>query len=374
MRKTILFILTAAVLTLIATACNKDTTINIPFIIITGEAVQPSTFGAADGAIDISVEGGAPPYQIFWSHGPDTEDVSGLPAGSYTVKIIDTESTVASNTYNLVQPEAPPLDLNFTVEEVTYFGGNDGAVELTVGGGTSPYVLRWSNEEESGRIENLTTDWYSVTVTDSGDPAIVTVDSVMVGQPEFVCGRDSITDVDGNKYPTLTIGGQCWTTQNLRTEHLPQDPEVAISGRFCEALNCTNAMGAHYTWDGAMNGSSSASGEEEVQGICPCEWHLPTKAEWEAFNAFLSVDGQGGDGVNVPNKIRGAGSPSGFDALLAGNWGYAVFEGENAVFWTATEQAEARAFYRLMNNFPLLGQGHVVKNSGLSVRCVKDRD
>ncbi len=373
MRKTTLFILSAAVVMFMAVACNKDT-INIPFITITGEAMQPSAFGAADGAIDIAVEGGAPPYQVFWSHGPDTEDVSGLPAGSYTVKIIDTKSTVASKTFELLQPDATPLDLNFTVEEVTYFGGNDGTATVSVSGGTSPYTFLWSNEEDTERIEKLTTGWYTVTVTDSGEPAITTIDSVLVGQPEFVCGRDSITDVDGNKYPTVDIGGQCWTTQNLRTEHLPENQEVAIEGRFCQDLNCTNAMGAHYTWDAAMNGAESAAGEEEVQGICPCEWHLPTKEEWEAFNAYLSVDGQGGTGVNVPNKIRGEGSPSGFDALMAGNWGYSVFEGENAVFWTATQQADGRAFYRLVNNFPLLGQGHVVKNSGLSVRCVKDRE
>ncbi len=373
MRKTILFILSAAVVIVMAVACNKDT-INIPFITITGEAVQPSAFGAADGAIDISVEGGAPPYQVFWSHGPDTEDVSGLPAGSYTVKIIDTKSTVASKTFELLQPEATPLGLSFTVEEVTYFGGDDGAAAVSVSGGTSPYTFLWSNEEDTERIEKLTAGWYTVTVTDSGDPAVVTIDSVLVGQPEFVCGRDSITDVDGNKYPTVDIGGQCWTTHNLRTEHLPKNPEVAIDGRFCRDLNCTNAMGAHYTWEAAMNGAVSASGNEEVQGICPCGWHVPTKEEWEAFNAYLSVDGQGGSGVNVPNKIRGEGSPSGFDALMAGNWGYSVFEGENAVFWTASEQAEGRAFYRLVNNFPLLGQGHVSKNSGLSLRCVKNRE
>lgn len=373
MKKPIQFLLLAAVLFVFAVACNKEA-IDIPFISITGEATPPTAFGAADGTIDIAVEGGAPPYQIFWSHGPDTEDVSGLPAGEYTIKIIDTESTVASKTFLLLQPEATPLDLNFTVADVTYFGGDDGSIDLDAAGGTSPYTLLWSNGEASERIEQLSAGWYTVTVTDSGDPEIVTIDSVRVEQPVFVCGRDSITDVDGHKYPTVSIGGQCWTTQNLRTAHLPGNPEAAIEGRFCEDLNCTNAMGAHYTWNAAMNGAESAADEEEVQGICPCEWHLPTKGEWETFNAYLSVDGQGGEGVNVPNKIRGEGSPSGFDALMAGNWGYAVFEGENAVFWTATEQAEDRAFYRLLNNFPLLGQGHVVKNSGLSVRCVKDRE
>ncbi|NRA50544.1 MAG: hypothetical protein HRU12_15535 [Phaeodactylibacter sp.] len=371
--KNIKYILSAIVVLAFAMACSKDE-IEIPFISISGELVQPSSFGSTDGAIDISVEGGVQPYQFFWSDGSTTEDVSGLPAGTYTVKIVDSESAVASKTYTLLQPDATPLDLGFTVSDVSYFGGDDGAIDLTIAGGTAPYTLFWSNGEETERVEDLSTGWYRVTVTDSGDPFIETVDSVLVQQPEFLCGRDSITDVDGNKYPTVNIGGQCWTTQNLRTEHLPENPMVAIEGRFCNDLNCTNAMGAHYTWDAAMNAAESAEPGDEVQGICPCEWHIPTKEEWEEFNAYLSVDGQGGSGINVPNKIRGEGSSSGFDALMAGNWGYSVFEGENGVFWTATEQEEGRAFYRLLNNFPLLGQGHVVKNSGLSVRCVKDRE
>ncbi|MCB0588706.1 MAG: hypothetical protein KDD06_25670 [Phaeodactylibacter sp.] len=353
-------------------ACEEDS-LPIPFIQVALEPTPASAYGARDGAVQSTVEGGQPPYRYFWSNGSQEEQIAGLPAGEYTLKVIDSRSAVASATAVVEQPEATPLVFNFSVTEVSWYGGDDGAVELSVMGGTPPYSAIWSNGGESLAIEGLTAGQYSVTVTDSGGPAIITIDSVMVGQPEFVCGRDSITDVDGNKYPTVQIGGQCWTAENLRTLHLPEDPAREIEGRFCLNLNCTNAFGAHYSWEAMMNGAGSVTAEDEVQGICPCEWHLPTKEEWEALNSYLSVDGNGGAGVNVPNKMRGADSPSGFDALYAGNWGYSVFEGENAVFWTATEQAGGRAFYRLINNFPLLGQGHLEKRSGLSVRCVRNR-
>lgn len=363
---------TAALLIGMALSCEEESFL-IPQIKITAEVTPASGYGAKDGAVTVEVEGGQPPYSYFWSNGATEPDMSGLSAGSYTLKVIDSGSAVASRTIVVDQPPATPLSLDFAVDPVTWYGGDNGKVVLTVAGGAPPYAFLWSNGEDTREIEGLVAGNYSVTVTDSGDPAVVTTGVVSVTQPDFVCGRDSITDVDGNKYPTVSIGDLCWTAENLRTLHDPQQPDEKIEGAYCNGLNCTNALGAHYTWTAAVQGAESASGEEETQGVCPCEWHLPTREEWENLNRYLSVNGQGGDGVNVPNKMRGAESSSGFDALNAGNWGYSVFTGETAVFWTATEQSEGRAFYRILNNFPLLGQGHVSKDNGLSVRCVKNR-
>jgi len=373
MKNTLFCIIALLVCSTLFWSCDDDEIV-IPRIKISLESTSVSSFGASDGAITATVEGGQPPYQYFWNTGSTDKGINGLPAGEYTLKVVDSESAVASVTVILEQPEPTPLDLQFNVSDASWYTGTDGSVALTVSGGTPPCTYLWSNEEEGTNLEDLSAGTYSVTVTDSGDPAIVTVDSVVVSQPAFVCGRDSILDVQGNKYPTVKIGEQCWLAQNLRTTVLPKDPQTPIDGHFCNGTNCSNAMGAHYSWDALMNGAESVDDEAEVQGICPCEWHVPTKAEWEQLNAYLSVDGNGGSGSNVPNKLRGEDSPSGFDALHAGNWGYAVFAGENAVFWTATEQSDGRAFYRILNNFPLLGQGHVDKRSGLSVRCVRNEE
>lgn len=366
-------------------SCNEEEI--IPKVKLTIEAVNPSSYGANDGAIDLTIEGlQDTPYEIFWNNGSNSEDVSGLIAGTYSVKVIYLEKAVANKSVVLTEPDATPLTLNFDVTMPGKWGYSNGSVELDVSNGVEPFSFEWSNGSTEQNLKNLKAGIYSVTVTDSNPhKPVVTSGLVEVGQPEFVCGVDSLIDVDGFKYPTVLLGDQCWTAVNIRTMHKPDwDPndnsldesEFLINGRFCDGLKCNGNAGAHYTWDAAVNGKHSS---EMVQGIAPAGWHIPSRAEWKALNDWLKIAGNGGDGTNVPNKIRGENSSSGFDALYAGNWGYGVFTGDLGAFWTSTEYLDAdgnstgEAYYRLVNQFPLLGEGHDIVEKGLSIRLVKDK-
>jgi hypothetical protein len=62
------------------------------------EAINPSN-GGNNGSIDISVSGGIAPYTFEWSDGSDAEDLSGAPAGTYSVTVTDSNacSTVLEN-------------------------------------------------------------------------------------------------------------------------------------------------------------------------------------------------------------------------------------------------------------------------------------
>ncbi|MGL4598957.1 MAG: T9SS type A sorting domain-containing protein, partial [Bacteroidia bacterium] len=75
---------------------------------------NPTTCGGTDGVIDISVSGGNPAYSFLWSNGPTTEDISGLPAGTYTCVITDINGCTSTMIVTLVDPNPPVLTFSIT--------------------------------------------------------------------------------------------------------------------------------------------------------------------------------------------------------------------------------------------------------------------
>ena len=104
---------------------------------------------------------------------------------NYTILIIIfiiTISTAACKK-STTESESEPLVISLTPTHVSIFGGSDGAIDLTVEGGISPYEYEWSNGVDTKGIRNLTAGTYSVIVTDSDDQS--TTDSVYITEPEY---------------------------------------------------------------------------------------------------------------------------------------------------------------------------------------------
>lgn len=58
-------------------------------IYLTYNTTPASSPAASDGAIDLTVHAGYPPYRIEWNTGAQTEDINGLSPGYYTVEVHD---------------------------------------------------------------------------------------------------------------------------------------------------------------------------------------------------------------------------------------------------------------------------------------------
>src|SRR5690606_15985830 len=101
--------------------------------------------GGNNGAIDLSVSGGVAPYNYVWSNGAVLQDLNSLDAGDYTVTVTDANGCTAIETYAVT--EADVLAVTETHNNPTCFGGNNGAIDITVTGGATPYTFLWSNSE-----------------------------------------------------------------------------------------------------------------------------------------------------------------------------------------------------------------------------------
>ncbi len=144
-----------------------------PGIIITdGISINSSTthidvncFGAATGSIDLSVTGGTVPYSYQWSNGATVEDISNLFSGTYTVTVTDANGCTGTVSTTILQPT--PINFSDVITNTSCGGALNGAIDITVSGGSAPYTFLWSNGATTEDISSLGTGNYSVTILDA---------------------------------------------------------------------------------------------------------------------------------------------------------------------------------------------------------------
>ncbi len=118
-----------------------------------------------NGNIQISVFGCPAPITYLWSNGETTQDISGLGPGMYTVTITTGDNQIlVPGTITLVDPD--PINTTTIITDPS--GGMDnGAIDLSVMGGSEPYTYLWSNGETTQDITGLAEGQYFVTITDA---------------------------------------------------------------------------------------------------------------------------------------------------------------------------------------------------------------
>jgi len=126
--------------------------------------INVSTCLAADGSIDATISGGTTPYSYNWSNGSTAEDLSNLSGGIYLLTVTDNKGCTATLSVTITEPPSPIL--SFTQTDVSCNGGNNGSIDLTVNGGTSPFTYIWTTNEITQDISNLSAGQYTVQVSD----------------------------------------------------------------------------------------------------------------------------------------------------------------------------------------------------------------
>ncbi|WP_295181810.1 hypothetical protein [uncultured Christiangramia sp.] len=151
--------------------------------------------GDSDGAIDISVSGGTADYTYLWSNNATTQDISGIPAGTYSVTVTDANG--CTDTIDNIQISEPDeLVVSVTsVTNATCNGELDGAIDIIVSGGTPDYTYLWSNNATTQDLSGVAAGLYSVTVTDANG-CTDTIDNIEIEDPSTLEAEvDATTNV-----------------------------------------------------------------------------------------------------------------------------------------------------------------------------------
>jgi uncharacterized protein (TIGR02145 family) len=184
-----------------------------------------------------------------------------------------------------------------------------------------------------------------------------------------------------------TIGDMTWLAQNLNY----YDCSMAKTS-WCydnKKENCEK-YGRLYSWTAAMGLDKSFQKKfvnltAPAQGACPEGFHVPINDEWNLLDSLVEAE-YGYVSPSLRSKTGWteldypATDTTGFGALPAGKRWLSKFDdlGEKTIFWKADEdhsdvsgKGDHALIYSLGSMFDFSGFGSLLKDEGLSVRCVK---
>lgn len=164
-----------------ANVSNEITIDPLPTLIINLESTNPSINcnGDNNGTIIATAEGGLGNYVYTLEDSlgnviPATQNSSGifteLVAGTYIVNVVSGDCETASAPITITQPTAP-LEVEFTVNNITCSGNDDGVLTINATGGTGTIQYAISPQLnqffETNVFENLAAGTYDVIVQDT---------------------------------------------------------------------------------------------------------------------------------------------------------------------------------------------------------------
>ena len=222
-------------------------------------------FGADNGSIDLTPSGGVPPYLFAWT-GPggftaSSEDVSGLPPGAYSVAITDANlcSTLFTDIVTILEPAE--ILVSSVKSDISCGGLTDGAIDITVSGGTLPYSHAWTGPSgftsSLDDIAGLAAGSYSLTITD-GNGCVVSLPNIQTiiepppinatyaSHQNVFCNGDATgsiqIDVTGGTVPL----GFDWTNSAGITQSVDEDPTGLLAGTYSLTVTDNNGCIAAY--------------------------------------------------------------------------------------------------------------------------------
>ncbi len=187
--------------------CNATATATVTeptAVTVAFQFTNPLCSGDNSGSVTATAGGGTGPYIYDWAYVPGTNDgqtINSIPSGQYDVTATDSKGCSTTDNQILIDPVT--LNAGFiNKNEISCANDADGSIEVSVTGGTSPYVYNWTFGPSTAAISNLAPGTYTVNVADvNGCDTTLTV--VFAAPPTIEIQQ---LDIDSVSCPQYTDG------------------------------------------------------------------------------------------------------------------------------------------------------------------------
>jgi hypothetical protein len=201
---------------------EHTTAANRPQLIITytvptlsTNVTNASCSTSSNGAINLTVTGGTSPYSYSWSNGATTQNLSNLSAGTYSVTVTDSKGATATASATVSSGNST-ASIGGSVAAVSTSGGTDGAIDVSLIGGSSPFTYNWSNSKTTQDIFGLSAGNYTLTLTENNGcistktftvPTLLANKQLYLSDPSQALDRtDPVASLDATTAQTSVLG------------------------------------------------------------------------------------------------------------------------------------------------------------------------
>ena len=212
-----------------------------------------------DGAINITVTGGTPPYTYVWTRTGDlgfletTQDISNLSLGEYNVEVTDDNGCTTTETY--VIEYSDPITINTSVVPPSCWGMCNGLAEIEISGGTAPYTL-----------------------TVAGFPPVTVTAPVVPQIFSNLCATTyeiNVVDVSGcSAIAEINVGNSVTVTQFTTRTVDPSSAETQDGAIYIDLISGGGGPPYDYMWTGP-NGFTSTN--QDITGLVAGDYEVTIK-------------------------------------------------------------------------------------------------
>jgi len=325
-------------------------TITQPNPILYAVNTVPATCNNSDGSIQIAnITGGSPGYQYSINDGQtylNSTLFTNLPAGTYKVRVIDTNACTTGYLITLPKKKGPIPYIH--TKQPSCYGGNNGFIVVdSLSGGVPPfqYKLDTTNEGGSTVYSNLSFGKYTLTITDQQctypidsfyiyNPVtlkydtLYNTDSISLGQPSIITASTFSVDASDN-YPTGMGGlfniaggtpGYLWSSDSITFNQVSASDSVSLTGL---------AKGTYKVYIQDNHG-------------CSATFDITIQEKFKIPNLITPNN----DGKNDQFQVEGL--PAGSFFSVVNRWGDEVYKNSNYDnSWGGTDLSDGVYYYEL---------------------------